>query len=158
MHNLTYTLENSKNASRSENGTLHVQSESFEEIATACHWRNTFNIQTEIETITPDDYERSYWFNGKPRAVIPMVHGEKHGIEHDTFANGALYTDLPWRHGKQHGTFTLYREDGTVEQKLSYKDGEPYGINQWFDEKGNLSQEWLYLSSKKILPVTMCKN
>lgn len=126
-------------------------------IQAACDWTAQFSLAKEIEAITPDSYERNFWDNGKPRAVIPLVNGEKHGIEHDTFANGVVYADVPWKHGKKHGTFTLHREDGSVEQKLSYKNGEPYGINQWFDSNGNLDSAYLYLEDGKMLDVSVCE-
>jgi hypothetical protein len=125
-------------------------------ISQACNWRKSFNFNSDIEVITPDDYHRDFWPGGEPRSVEPMVQGKNHGMGHYTFANGRVYGDIPWQHGNKHGFFTLYREDGSVDQILSYKDGHPFGINEWYEPNGQLKIKWLYLDETKTLPASAC--
>lgn len=127
-------------------------------IEDACLWKNSFDMNREIETIEPDGFIRDYWFlSNAPRSVEPTVRGERHGIGHYTFANGQVYSDIPWKHGNKHGVFTLFREDGTRDQVLSYKNGQPFGINQWYSDDGqSIKDEWVYLSNGQALPVSVC--
>ncbi len=155
--NYTYALINAEKITPDYQASTTPPHSNFGNIRAACDWTKNFDASKEIETITPDDYQRDFWpFSDKPRAVIPLVKGEKHGFEHDTFKNGVVYTDLPWKHGKKHGTFTLHRDDGSIEQKLSYKNGEPYGINQWYNKDGTLSQAYLYLEGDKTMSASVC--
>lgn len=125
-------------------------------IVDACNWAHDFNAKKDIEQIPADDYAREFWTNGKPRSVIPLVNGLKHGIEHDTFKDGVVYADIPWKHGKKHGTYTLHLPTGAPDQKLSYKDGELFGMNEWVEIGGVMLERYVYLNNTTYLPASYC--
>ncbi len=126
-------------------------------LATACAWRDTFNLAQEIPATPPSEYRRDYWPNGKLRSEEPLVNGVIHGVGHYWFDDGRPYANIPYKQGKKHGVFTLNRQDGTVEQELSYKDGAPFGVNAWIGAGGQVTDSYVFISEGEHYPVTNCQ-
>jgi hypothetical protein len=89
--------------------------------------------------------EKSYRESGVLSFETPYVNGQQHGIKKFYVgAAGVGWFEIPYVNGQQHGIEKGYNESGVLSFEMSYVNNQRHGRARGFDQQGNLESETTY--------------
>ena len=106
---------------------------------------------TVAQSNSTDDVEirKEYYVSGVLEREIPLVNGQRHGIEKVYYSSGALGREIHYVNGKRYGIDKTYYESGALKYETPYVNGKIHGIRKEYYSSGALWEEIPYKKGKR---------
>lgn len=89
-----------------------------------------------------------WWHDGAPYAILPYRHGQLDGTARYLYPDGRLRALIPYQSGTLNGTVLLYYPNGNLHRRSSYLNGKRHGPEEVWQDNGLPILDAHYLDDK----------
>lgn len=109
-----------------------------------------FRAEDTLSTKKSDFIDKSYYDNGKIKAINSYKNGLLHGVHISFRENGSILIISEFKNGKKDGDFITYSENGRPIQYAKFRSNKMLYQCYYNSASGQIVEEWEYNDDGKL--------
>lgn len=101
-------------------------------------------------TSEDSDFYRKYYENGKIKYEVPLINGQRYGIQRGYYESGKIKYEVPFVNGKARGYLKVYYENGNLKMSAVYLDNKKDGLWKGYKENGEPAFSYIFKDNEPV--------